>query len=456
MITKKKLIGLLLLCVLGVVTPVYTQQQESTDSVSLVWQNGKLVSHPALPQARRQVLHGLDNTGIPKDLPTSKDEAVTQGKIYSQRKIKSIFDSLGLTKMDTLLALASLKPEVGEEDMIKMINESVAPGGKQLSDVNKLAALSNSKLSPESLSELAPLSGMQLEPDKLKDPRYLLRKISSGMDSLHLGKSEEAVNRWHASYNNKRDSLLRSRDQVNDLLSVGKEVNFSGRQLDSLNALRSDFNKTLDSLEQVKTKAESLANQYKKYRAEAERMKKDPKNAIPEYVESQSKNFKAKEKETTDEIKEVVVSHKQGILSPVYFEGLLSTFRDVQGKQEFHLAPGFGYEIAGGFSLGASPNILIRPEENQWKILAGYRGFAKYRVFKQRGYLQVEDAVNPSVLTDEMKHSILAGGGGLIPLSEKIAINAALLYRVYGDDPTGNNWVFRIGLSSKSSKGAKK
>lgn len=383
-------------------------------------------------------------------------EDLLKGEIYSDKKLKAIFDSLGLGRMDSLMAFASLKGEISEADMLQRINNSFGTS-KKLQDAERLTTLSNTKLSPGSVSTLAPLSGMQLAPEKLKDPRYLMSRMATEMDKLKLNPGDSVNQEWRRQVGTQAGVFNKAQSKVDSLLTISESQSPSSIKRDSLIHLKHKYTKKLDSLESIKIKADSLMTAYSQLKAEwADR----GKTKINEYKNVKNRYYRASEKESTPDLRNVVVSKKPGLLSPIYFEGLVSTFRMTKGNQEFYLSPGFGYEMRGGFSLGASPNIIVRPSEEKINVLTGYRLFAKYRIIRNLGYLQLEDVASPTLVgNDKLKQSVLLGVGGLLPMASKTAINIALLYRVNNVNSNStnvSNWVFRIGISTIGNANTKK
>jgi len=118
------------------------------------------------------------------------------------------------------------------------------------------------------------------------------------------------------------------------------------------------------------------------------------------------------------------------------------------------IAPSWGYHFTNTISVGLGPQIAIQYQEKKLNGVVGFRSFIKAEFFKQRGYFQVEDNIGQSQVNSDAlrqtKHSILVGGGGILPISKKIGINLSVFYRVNQKDvqPGGSPWVFRVGLSS--------
>jgi len=431
------------------------------DSLSMKWENGKLV----LPNTQQLIkldkgvlddlrnsagnqLNGMDSLSPAWDNMNAED--FVKGKIYSSRKINSIFDSLGIGRMDTLLALASMKEEVRPEDLIKRINNSFYPG-----NVDELQKLSASRLSTDALATLPPMDGLRIPAKFIDDPGFAMYLISRKLDSLKSGMALDNMDQWKRKYQYRRDSVLQYTHMMDSIAQIGKNQQWPKMKIDSLMTLKSRATWVLDSMANLEKQVGLLSENYNKSKAKAQALLQQGKDNINEAQQSLTKagkNFKIKQSSVAHDIKNIELTQKPRFWSPFYFEFLATGFSNTGGKQEFQLAPSVGYEIKGGFSMGGSPNFHVSMNEGHINMLTGYRAFAKYRVFKNRGYLQTEDVYYPGVnLMHNSKHNVLAGAGGLIPLAKKLAINAAIFYRVSGTSNT-TNWVFRIGISSFKSQ----
>lgn len=289
-------------------------------------------------------------------------------KVYSEKALKKLYDSLGVSKLDSVLALLPNKKEVSKEDLLNAINfemptappVSESMGPKDLLNKEEITSLkdeisgpdlSTMKLPQEMLSELPPMEGFEFPSDKFR---------------------------------------------------------------------------MMDSLRQ-------------------------------EYLSKQKLSLN--EQEIKDGVARAVAKKKPKFWDKTYFEGILSYLK-YQETDFLQISPSLGFHLTKNFSLGLGPNILLKEENKNWSVFVGYRSFAKMELFSQRGYLQVEDIVDPGGLSTEylkdMNHSILAGGGVLLPISRLLSINFSVLYRVNNEQYSGNQispWVFRVGLSSiKSGK----
>jgi hypothetical protein len=470
------------------------------DSLSVRWENGKLTTPPAgqlknIPingnslLNREQIGSGLDTlqlngmtSGYKQRLTNATnakkhkaDSLLTvadnlrsvwsgstakgrAGEIYSDKKVKTLFDSLGIGKVDSVLALASLRKDMSPEDMTGKINEAFNSKLNADEQLNSLTELKTGKLPDQALSGLPPLSGMQIQPDRMKDPQYLLDLAKKGLDSLNIKPdiNTHSADTWRNRISEIQDSLRAGRDKIDNLMLESRSDTSKKKALDSLNLVRARYNKVLDSVALAREKAELLWTKYEKQKDAIERRASsstDASSVIADYTQRGREKIKVNQKKMGDDWEEAVLQKKPKFLSPFYFEGMASTYKNVNGNQEVQLAPGFGYEIKWGLSVGASPNLLLRSVDNSFKWSVGYRVFAKYRVLHDKVYFQAEDFVDPRA--QWQKHNFLAGVGGLLPVSKKFCLNAALLYRVNNSEKENNfpsNWVFRIGLSSIGRK----
>lgn len=177
-------------------------------------------------------------------------------------------------------------------------------------------------------------------------------------------------------------------------------------------------------------------------------------------VAMKAKGYKIDEQQMTEELKRTALEKKPGFMDKSYFEGILgfvndTTFSIVQ------VSPSWGYHFMDHFSVGLGPNISVQYQARKLNAVVGFRSFAKFEFLQQRGYAQLEDNVMPSQVNKDVvrrsAHSILVGGGGLLPLSKKLAINLAVFYRVNQKEvaPSGSPWVFRVGLSTVKNKDQK-
>ncbi|MBL7845561.1 MAG: hypothetical protein KF846_13705 [Cyclobacteriaceae bacterium] len=304
-----------------------------------------------------------------EELTNRVNHIVQEGKAYSTKRLKELYDSMGISKLDTILAQLPIKHDVTEEDLIQRLNESLS--------------LSQPKF-PTTKEDFLTAS----ELDKLTEGYSL-----PDMSSLKLP-----------------DSI------ANQLPAI------PGRKLDA----------------KYLAKFDSLRDAY----LDKERLR-------------------LKEQELTEKVKQAALERKPTFWDRIYFEGLV-TFNSLQERNEIQVAPAVGVKLAKNFSLGIGPNILLREDDRKIQVTAGYRSFAKYEVFNQRAYLQVEDIVDPRQVSLESagstRHSILAGGGVLVPVSKVLAINMMLLYRVNNEEYSAgiqSPFTFRVGISTLGNKKSK-
>jgi hypothetical protein len=173
-------------------------------------------------------------------------------KVYSEKALKKIYDSLGLSKMDTLLALAASKREVTKEEMLDAINFSMPStpsdklsGEDYLNESKKLAEgyqrpdLSTMKLPTDALRELPPMRGYQIPSDSIP---FLdsLRNLNLKRSDLKLkqtevsGDLEEAIAKekskfWDRAYIDGVLSYLKDGDANLFQLSPSLGYHFTSR-----------------------------------------------------------------------------------------------------------------------------------------------------------------------------------------------------------------------------------
>ena len=123
----------------------------------------------------------------------------------------------------------------------------------------------------------------------------------------------------------------------------------------------------------------------------------------------------------------------------------------------FQFAPALACNVVHPVSAGIGPSLLFRqvdtnenkkPYTLQWSV----RSFVKAQLLKQHAYGQIEDNWQPTRQGAAGScHSVLAGGGYLLALSSKVALNMAMFYKVYSgpaSQPSTNPFVIRLGISS--------
>src|SRR5579871_209587 len=142
-----------------------TTQIKKPDSVGLNW-NGSKMQQTGFQQA--DLNNDLNKMSSSQTLAANKFEKnpaqVITKKIYSNKKLKAIYDSMGIKKMDSALAQAATKKEVTPEELIRKLNLSFLPADATSNQgiQNRLSDLSASKLKNEALQEMTPMSGTQL------------------------------------------------------------------------------------------------------------------------------------------------------------------------------------------------------------------------------------------------------------------------------------------------------
>lgn len=253
-------------------------------------------------------------------------------------------------------------------------------------------------------------------PNKSKVFRGTLEEIQ---DSARINKGNLAK----ISHQSARDSLVINATRRAETLQKVKSLEREIAQMDSL------YEGLMAKEQQLKSLASENASQKK----------------LGNKVKSR---FSNQEKSADQVAQQVILKEKSRFAAPFYFEGIVSSIKDFQGEQGLHIAPGFGYEIKDGFSIGAGPTLVVSFKEKLEVASFGYRLFGKYRLPNEWAYLQVEDI---SMKTTRYTHTFLMGGGVLIPLGGKVFVNAGLLYRLGNsvDAAVGNRWVLRLGLSTK-------
>jgi hypothetical protein len=168
-----------------------------------------------------------------------------------------------------------------------------------------------------------------------------------------------------------------------------------------------------------------------------------------------AKGYTIDEDQMTEEMKKTALRKKPTFFDKSYFEMIVGFVDNTSAVTIVQIAPAWGYHFTDELSVGLGPTVSVQLEERK-KInaLIGFRSFVKAEFFRQRAYLQIEDNVGQFKLNKDdigkTSHSLLVGGGGVLPIAKKLGINLAVFYRVNQKDvqPGGSPWVFRIGLSS--------
>jgi hypothetical protein len=290
-------------------------------------------------------------------------------KIYSDKYIKRVYDSLGLEKGDSIFKVASalVKTETPKEELLNKLNSSRS--GKEMKGVGL-----DSKNESLKMDDADKLNGLQ---DQIS---------SKDISQLKLP-----------------DSLLAGLAPLR------------GRKLDS------KYLPVIDSMKDVVLKA---------------------------------KNRSLDERQITEEVKRSVMKKKPRFTDKIYFEGILGLVNDSTFKI-LEISPSLGYHFTKSISVGLGPNLLLQLQEKKLSMLVGFRSYVKAEIWKQRMYLQIEDNVSPQPKINNeslraKRHAVLAGGGGLLPITKKLALNLAVLYQINKDitNPGRSPWVIRVGISS--------
>jgi hypothetical protein len=409
-----------------------------------------------------------------EEVLAKRNEILTPKKIYSQRKVKAIYDSMGIGKADTLKALASMKKDVSSEEMLQKINDSFLP--KETSSAEPLADLSNSKLKQDALQELPPMRGRKYRSTYLLMADSLLARNIHRADSAHRQRLHaDSVHDSRMQQLQKLDSLNSSYQgdqvKVDSIVSAWKAKGVSVPSkddlkqwgLDNVKNLRENYSK-LRSGDGGKLLADSLDEKYKKgleRLSEKHFKRKNKADSLKQEAITSADQFKVTQKDVGQDLTNVMVENKRGPFKRLYFEGLASGQKTRNGD-EIHLSPAVGFEVTSNFSVGIGPNLILWKNDRSLELAAGCRTFAKYQILRQRAYVQVEDLLKPVYSREESgtttSHSILAGAGVLVPISKKLAVNALLLYNTYSNKvmEVDSRWIFRLGISTIHNKKIKK
>ncbi|MEI9921941.1 MAG: hypothetical protein WDO14_24580 [Bacteroidota bacterium] len=137
-----------------------------------------------------------------------------------------------------------------------------------------------------------------------------------------------------------------------------------------------------------------------------------------------------------------------------YLEGILSLATNQSSTMQF--SPAWAYHIVPSWSVGGGPNLMInRKDASNIKVDVGARILTKYEILHRTTYFQVEDRINPSAMNNERnlftQHSVMAGGGYVLPFLSPLTLNLSVMYRFYSNGAAVNdrsNWVFRVGIST--------
>ena len=146
---------------------------------------------------------------------------------------------------------------------------------------------------------------------------------------------------------------------------------------------------------------------------------------------------------------------KQSLWQKTYKELLVGvSWRDFK---TFQFSPALACNVVQSVSAGIGPSLLFRQvdtNENRkpYTLQWGVRTFIKAQFLKQHAYGQMEDNWQPKPQgVARNGHSVLAGGGYLLALSAKVALNVAMFYKVYSGPASqlnANPFVIRLGISA--------
>jgi hypothetical protein len=500
------------------------------------------------------------------------DELKESGKrIYSHAGLRKLYDSLGISKLDTLLALASARQNVTEDELLRSVISSF-PGANSNkpgapTDLSKLNVLSAAG------KELPPIAGFKtpsaygLIMDSLKHAiitsfkrdqlkTFYQQKLDSLSPSNNLiAQTEQYRTKWDSlsavdmklvanmevpqKYQHLIDSMKSTRSQNWDVLDslsgqtdlISKLEKIGGvQQINNRYRLKWDsisehdprlmqqmmvprkYQLLIDSLQtdgmqkwerlDSLSGAAGLKNKLEKV-GKLQRIAKDPvkwdslqdlgnaqlkaslikryRNSLDSlntfgdstFVNSKltyakkldsirqiadKAKIRIQEEKIDKDFKTVLLRNKPDFLQRINFEGVLGILTNQDSAQILQFSPAIDLSFGKSFTVGAGPNLIWAKTQNTFRFYGGYRIFGKYYFLKQRVYAQLEDSVEPGRIRLESAssttHSMLAGMGGLLKVSESMSINVAILYRVNNAQYSSNldsPFVFRIGLSSIKS-----
>jgi hypothetical protein len=415
--------------------------------------------------------------------PDSLKEAVPLKRLYSDRSLQQLYDSLGISKMDTMLALAGVRKNMSQDELLDAVNGSF-PELTTAKDPGKTlpanADLSQMNLPKDITSQLPPMRGFTLP-----------STTDLVLDSLgNVVRSKAQRDALKALYRKSLDSLNAAEDGVTETKSArfkSKVDSLSTMSIDSLKKAKAAFNSTetgssstpkLDSLlasvagnkekidslrgKDMSATHRQLTNRYRVLLDSLDRLdrkiltkhKTILTDSLGQFGEAKNK-ISQKQKNMTDKVGVIVLQEKPTFWQHLNFEGVLGVLENTNSKTIVQFSPAVDYSIGTHLSLGGGPNMLLTKTKTGVSLAGGYRVLSKYYVFQQHAYFQVEDTIDPQRIRAEnggrREHSVLAGAGYLMRVSSSLAVNAQLLYRVnnpsYADGAV-SPWVFRIGLSS--------
>lgn len=294
-----------------------------------------------------------------------KEQISQLKKVYSEKALKKIYDSIGSNKIDSLARIASRlsKERMTEDELLEAINNSFPEYHKTFVDTAQLVPLGK--------GDLVSLSSEFQRPDLTKLILF---------------------------------------DSISQLLP---KVN--------ADRIRSQYMKVIDSIRWARMKYEG---------------------------------FTLSENPISENIKASVIRQKQRVWDHLYFDGVLGVLQDGKGTI-LKVSPSLGYTITNFLSIGLGPSVLLNKDDREWNGKIGVRSFVKGEFWHQRLYIQLEDNIDPVEVNTEYishtAHSILGGGGCLLPISKTVALNPSIFYRINNNDTQFSDsspWVFRMGIST--------
>ncbi|MBL3655113.1 hypothetical protein [Fulvivirga sediminis] len=167
-----------------------------------------------------------------------------------------------------------------------------------------------------------------------------------------------------------------------------------------------------------------------------------------------SSKIKEKDKE---EVKALDVMSRSRLWDKLYFDGNIGA-SNFLNNDIVYLSPAVGYQLWNSVSVGLGPDIQwnVTNDPKQPNTDVGLRTFVKATWLKYKIYAQAEDIIYKQEANEVKKgsdHHFYFGGGYLLPLSSKTAINISVLYNV--NEEQGKQyfihyspWIFRIGISA--------
>lgn len=448
-----------------------TSRNPLGDTVKFRMENGKYIGPDKrdLKQWRENKANNFSKGGtkLITDTLSVMQDSLMQRQLYSRKRLKEIYDSLGIGRLDSVLALAKIKQNISSEELLKMVNAPLTDPSSSFPDVSKY------QLSSGSLGELMPIAGQQLKPllVKVKDSIYR----TSGIPNVNIDSISRQAN-LESLKSKARTKLLDSLNRLRpDNYLVGKRnLDSLTQELDSIKhtSLQSlpEYDSVLivkDSVVQAMSKRkllvqDSIRNLQTSLAKEQVSLMQSRDSIVAVYREeiypvdslirhsAQRRDFT--NRKVSDMVTELKIDRENQLLKRFYFDGIVSFSSLDQGR--IHLSPTLGIRVIENFSLAVGPNINLYKNTKRIGMDVGYRAFARYEVFRQRGYIQLEDLSNAGAIKSELlkksNHSILAGLGGLVPVSSQLAINLACFYRMNNESYSQgveSPWVFRVGIS---------